>query len=272
MIRAAAVLIVLTALAAPAAAADFAYVDAVPPGAVVVDARTEARCGAASLPGARCIPAADLLGPHRRLASFRDILWLFGTAGLSGDEHVVVAGESVAERDFLAGILYLAGQRQVSILTRPVAGPLGLKPGQERGRARDVVFQAPMRDDLLVLKVELAALRDPWLLDGRPEAEFWGERVRAARGGHLPGAESLSAVEVRAAIAAGRPPAFATAAAPIAYAQDAVDGVAYFALLRAGAGLPAKIYAGGWAEWAADGGLPADAASYPAQAERKEER
>lgn len=270
---AAASLTLLAALAAvPAAAADFDYVGALPPGAAVVDARAAARCAAASLPGARCIPAAELLGPHRRLASFRDILWLLGTAGLSGEEHVVVAGDPGAERDFLAGVLYLAGQRRVSVLTRPLAGQSGLAPGQGRGAVRSVVYQAPMRDALLVLKAELAALADPWLLDGRPEAEFWGERVRAARGGHLPGAESLPAAELRAALGAGRPPAFGSDMAPIAYAQDAVDGIAYFTLLRAGAGLAARVYAGGWAEWAADGGLPADAATYPAWAERKEER
>ena len=42
--------------------------------------------------------------------------------------------------------------------------------------------------------------------------------------------------------------------------------VAFFTLLRAGAGVPARIYPGGWAEWAADGSLPADAATYPDRA------
>jgi hypothetical protein len=52
----------------------------------------------------------------------------------------------------------------------------------------------------------------------------------------------------------------------VAHAHDALEGVAYFTLLRAGAGLSARLYPGGWAEWAADGSLPADAATYPDRA------
>jgi hypothetical protein len=52
----------------------------------------------------------------------------------------------------------------------------------------------------------------------------------------------------------------------VAYAHDAVEGVSFFTLLRAGAGVSARLYPGGWAEWAADGSLPADAATYPDRA------
>ncbi len=245
------------------AAEDFAYVRAAEPGAVAVDTRPLAACREKSLAGARCLPAADFLGPHNRLPSARDLLWLLGAAGLSGGEPVLVVGQDAAARDFVAGLLYVAGQRSVRVLAEPVARLLeqgaDAGPGRERGMARETVFTAPMRDGLLLLRDELRAQRpQPLLLDGRTEQEYWGETVRAARGGHLPGAISLPALQLRGAQNPVLPEG-----SPVAYAHDALEGFAYLTLLRAGHGVPAKLYAEGWAEWAAAGALPADAVSHP---------
>ena len=247
-------------------AEDFAYVGSVAAeqGVVVVDTRPLAACREKSLAGARCLPAEDFLGPHNRLPSARDLLWLFGTAGLSGDESVLVVGQDVVARDFVAGLLHVAGQRSVRVLTEPVGRVLesAAGPGRERGMIRETVFAAPMRDGLLVLRDELRAMRpSPMLLDGRTEGEYWGETVRAARGGHLPGAVSLPALQLRAAQKPVLPEG-----SPVAYAHDAYEGLAYLTLLVAGHKVPAKLYAEGWAEWAADGALPADAAGYPERA------
>lgn len=73
-------------------AAEFRYSSALPDEGQVIDTRAQEQCQTMSLAGARCLPATDLLGPHRRLPSFRDILWVFGTAGLRGDETLIVAG------------------------------------------------------------------------------------------------------------------------------------------------------------------------------------
>ena len=272
-------LLALSALASPApAAADFAYVRSLADGAdldaaVVVDTRALADCRARSLAGARCLPADDLLGPQRRLPSVRDLLWLLGTVGLSGRETVLVVGQDAASRDFVAGLLYLAGQRQVRILAEPVARPLGAgaaaAPGHERGMVRETVFEAPMRDGLWVLRDELRdtlrpAHRAPTLLDGRADGEYWGEIARAARTGHLPGAISLPAVQLRAALDAGPERRPVLPQGPVvAYAHDAFEALAYLSLLSAGHGVVARVYPEGWAEWAADGTLPADAAGYP---------
>lgn len=249
------------------AAQDFAYVRAAEPGAVVVDARPLAACREKSLVGARCLPAADFLGPHRRLPSARDILWLLGTAGLSGEEAVLVVGQDAVARDFVAGLLYVAGQRSVRVLAEPVGRALeqgAAAPGRERGMIREAVFAAPMRDGLLVLRDELRALRpSPPLLDGRTENEYWGETVRAARGGHLPGAVSLPALQLRMALDPSVKRPVLPEGSPVAYAHDAYEGLAYLTLLIAGHNVPVRLYAEGWAEWAADGGLPADAVSHP---------
>lgn len=268
-------LLALIAGAAAAATSDFYYIDDAAPllrsGATVVDARPVDACSERSLKGARCLPPAEFLGPHGRLAAIPDVLWVLGTAGLSGEETVLVVGEEPAARDFVAGLLHLAGQRRVAVLRAPLSRTVGLPPesfaaGAARGIVRERIFRAPVREDRWLLRKELAArlaARQPvFLLDGRSESEFWGETVRAARGGHLPGAESLPASALRAAI--GRNERIGPLPhEPVAYAHDALEGIAYYTLLRAGAGITAHSYLGGWAEWAADGGLPADAATYP---------
>jgi thiosulfate/3-mercaptopyruvate sulfurtransferase len=251
------------------AAEDFAYVRSleVEPGTVVVDTRPLAACREKSLAGARCLPAEDFLGPHKRLPSARDILWLLGTAGLSGDEQVLVVGQDAVARDFVAGLLHVAGQRSVRVLAEPVARVLekgaAAGPGRERGMIRETVFAAPMRDGLLVLRDELRTLRpQPMLLDGRTDGEYWGETVRGARGGHLPGAVSLPALSLRSAAQPVLPESGA-----VAYAHDPFEGFAYFTLLRAGHGVAARLYAEGWAEWGDDARLPVDAVSHPERAQ-----
>lgn len=269
-------LIVLALLArAGAAIADdtFYYTDVVTPlikaGATVIDSRPLAACQERSMREAHCFPAATFLGPHHRLAALPDILWALGTGGLTGEETVVVVGEEPTARDFVAGMLYLVGQRNVVILRTPVSllrDAIGV--GTARSVVREHVFQASVRDQLWVLRRELAtqlASAPPIVLDGRTESEFWGETVRAVRGGHLPGAESLPASSLRAAMTRGEPIG-PFAGEPVAYAHDVVDSVAFFTSLRAGAGISARVYPGGWAEWSNDGALPADAATYPDRA------
>ena len=276
------VLAVLFVALSAGAAEDFTYVRAAAQteAAVIVDARPFADCRAKSLADARCLPAGDFLGPQRRLPSARDLLWLLGASGLSGEENVLVVGQDAAARDFVAGLLWVAGQRSVHVLTEPVGrlleGGAAAGPGRERGMIRETVFTAPMRDGLLLLRDELRdELRTqrplPPLLDGRSDKEYWGEGgeldARAARSGHLPGAISLPALQLRAALAAAaeKAPVLPDGKA-VAYAHDAYEGLAYLSLLIAGHGVPARLYAEGWAEWAADGSLPADAVGYPERA------
>jgi len=168
----------------------------------IVDTRKPESCEAASLKGARCLPARDLLGPHKRLANFSGLIWLLGTAGLTGEEHVLVTGDQSTNKEFIAGVLYLAGQRKVSVLTSPLKSlPEGkMAPGISRSKTRENVYQAAMRSDLIVLRSELAGMLQsgnaPVLLDGRSESEYWGQDVRGPRGGHLPGAQHLPATSV----------------------------------------------------------------------------
>ncbi len=140
------------------AAGDLAYTGKVGAGETVIDTRPLDACRRASLPGARCLPPAELLGPDRRLPGERDLLWLFGTLGLSGEEAVLVAGDTASGRDFIAGLLYLSGQRSVRVLDRPLTPLLAARtdaaPGTTRGLVREAVFTAPMRDALWIVRAE----------------------------------------------------------------------------------------------------------------------
>jgi len=243
------------------------YVTTMPGNALVLDSRPAALCEKQSLAGARCLSATDFLGPHNRLAGFADIAWVLGSAGLSGAESVLVVGDNPLRRDFVAGLLYIMGQARVSVLSRGLKtlnAPRG--PGIARATVRRKIWQAPTRGKAIVFKNEmrdaLASRPAPVVLDGRPENAYWGKTVDAARGGHLPGADHYPATSLRADVVRG------TALGPnardaIAYARHAVDGIAYMTLIIAGTGVPVRVYPGGWAEWAADGGLPADAQTFP---------
>ncbi|NEX22456.1 hypothetical protein G3480_19455 [Thiorhodococcus mannitoliphagus] len=237
----------------------------------LIDTRPEADCIASSASGAVCLPPEAFFGPHRRLASFRDIAWVLGTAGLRGDESVLVLGNDPVRRDAVAALLYLAGQSEVSVLYGRLdrlldVGLFEKGVGRGRGILRDPIHAGHWLEDRILLRNELAeALADGdivRLLDGRTADEYWGAQIRARRGGHLPGAELAPAARLRAAFARGEA-AIHGEQPLVAYAHDPLTGLAYLTLLRAGFGLDARLYLGGWREWADDGQLPADAVSYP---------
>lgn len=238
---------------------------------IVIDTRPAARCTENSLAGARCLPATDFIGPHSRLAAFVDIGWLLGSAGLTGNESLLVVGDKAVNRDFVAGVLHVMGQRRVRVLSQSVSRIIGSKSlplgtGSARAATRERVYSAAARSGTVIFSKELAqrlGAKQPVILDGRSEAEYWGKAVRAQRGGHLPGADHLSAAALRGALARGERPGPSPAQGkPIVYGHAAIESFAFYTLVRAGLGLDAAVYPGGWADWAASA-HPADAATHP---------
>ena len=259
-------------------ASNFAYhqdASSVSSGWVVVDSRTAQQCEVATIASARCLPAADFFGPHRRLASIAEIAWLLGTAGLDGNESVLVIGDDATDRDFVAGMLFIMGQRQVRILADHVSrlvssNKLPKYAGVARSQVRETVYSASSRTRNVVFGLELFRMysrgAEPRLLDGRSEKAFWGlDSNGRRRGGHLPGADHLPAVKLRAEVSRGDAIGPAPARGPfVVYGDTAHDGVAFFTLVSAGLGLDTKVYLPGWSEWATKP-WPADAVSYPPQ-------
>lgn len=232
----------------------------------IIDTRPLASCRAASLAQAICLPVEDLLAPRQRLANWSGIYWLLGSAGLTGDEHLLIVGEQVQRREFIAGLLLLTGQRQITVLDAPMSNLLDAAgdsaSGRQRATTRSAIYRAPMRSDLLMLQAQLQAhIRNgELLLDGRSEAEYHGATIHAGRGGHIPGAQ-LSPVQNWRTAQAIDADAYKYLK-PIAYGHSNFDSIGYLAALHA-AGVNARVYLPGWAEWAANGALPIDSASYP---------
>lgn len=152
--------------AAPTAALRF--VDGAPHDAAlrIIDARAREKCERASLPGARCLPAAELLDADGRPVDFHALRWLLGTIGLTGAERVLVVAADGAEASAVGALVFLAGQRDVAVLDRPPTIAPGAGGGTSRSMTREDVFVAPMRDLLLVAGPE--SVSQPAIESGRP--------------------------------------------------------------------------------------------------------
>lgn len=112
--------------------------------AVVVDARPGVECLKATIPGALCLSLDNVLNVKGRLANIRDIRWLLGSFGLSGNEYVVIFADEAVRRDGMAAILYLAGQAHVSRLDDGVAVEL-IGRGRSGALSREAPFAQKVR-------------------------------------------------------------------------------------------------------------------------------
>jgi len=214
------------------------------------------------------------MASKQRLANFSGLLWKLGAVGLNGSEHVLVVGNSAARKDTLAGILHLAGQHRISVLELPVSDLTANKAqwsfskGTIPSSTRIQVWQSPMRSEKIVLHNEMMQLvrgNKAFILDGRSDAEYWGQVVNAHRGGHIPGADSSSYTHwLDFADGSNIPTTSVVGIADqptVVYAADTYTGIGYFARVIA-AGLSARVYLDGWVRWAAQADLPVDAVSY----------
>lgn len=133
-----------------------------PARSVVVDARPLADCVAGSLGGARCLPASEFVDSKGRLAPWREIVWLFSTARLTGDETVLVMAERNEDFLLVAGLLHLAGQKQVYVAVQQASTllrHLAAAPGTSRDFARQVAYTARFREGLIVFSHEFDGRR-----------------------------------------------------------------------------------------------------------------
>jgi len=234
---------------------------------VLVDVRSVSQCQKASLPGARCVPVDDVLAPNHRLINFSSLYWVWGTSGLRGDEHVVVFGDNAQDNYFMAGLLHLSGQSQVSVLdaANEWQSQSELSVGVPRASTRKTVYTAKLRSNSILLRGELEQIihaeNAPVLVDGRAEAEYWGASIRGVRGGHLPGAvnSELTLWEAGAQSASDER-LFGDNA--VVYAHDTRDTIRFYAWVVS-QGLTVGLLLEGWVAWASNAALPLDAEAFP---------
>jgi len=135
---------------------------------ILVDASSLSRCQKESVKTAKCLPSNTFQSDLGVLASFYDITWVFGTAGLQGSEELLVFADTEKQRDALLGLLYLAGHKKLwrwNAKKSELQNVLGLGKGQRRGIIRSKYYIASMRDESLVLPHELEPLKKQgWVL------------------------------------------------------------------------------------------------------------
>jgi len=142
-----------------------------------------------------------------------------------------------------------------------------MEPGDVR--AEPARFTPQSRDGVVATKAEVqAAVRtgDPWLLDVRREAEYLGTEVRAARGGHIPGAVNLlwkdalnddwtlrdpDTLEAMYADAG-----FNADTGTVTYCQAGVRAAFTHLVLTALGHDDVRTYDGSWEDWGNDPALP----------------
>ncbi|MFP6776706.1 MAG: hypothetical protein VCA13_08070 [PS1 clade bacterium] len=129
---------------------------------VIVDSRKLQDCIALSVKKSKCLPAEMFQSKNGVLASFRDIYWVFGASTIKHTNGVLVFGDNPQQRNALAGLFHLAGQKNVWIWPnnfKEIVKQLGQGVGSEREQVRSTFYSGEMRDKLIVLTKELAYMK-----------------------------------------------------------------------------------------------------------------
>jgi thiosulfate/3-mercaptopyruvate sulfurtransferase len=235
---------------------------------------------AAHIPGAvHCDWSTDIAAPPPpsghplwMLAGPEDFARAMERFGISNDTTVLAYD---AEGGHHAARLWLGLRRYGHDACAVMEG--GIQKWEREGRPleRGEVIVPPgrfaphPRDGVIATKAEvLAAVRkgDPWLLDVRRESEYTGEEVRAARGGHIPGAVHVFWKDALARDWTLRDPdeldglygdaGFGPDTRTITYCQAGVRAAFTHLVLTALGRDDVRTYDGSWEEWGNDAGVP----------------
>ncbi|HYB73692.1 MAG TPA: sulfurtransferase [Candidatus Sulfotelmatobacter sp.] len=241
------------------------------PGLRVVDLRAPREYAGGHVPGAVNLRVEEMGGTAVPALEER-----LGRAGIAPDHTVVLYDDQSglpASRLFLT--LEYLGHDRVHILDGgfPAWSAAGGALTRDLPRHPAAAYRARPRPDLIAGKADvLAGLGRPdrVLVDARSEAEFRGRDVRAARGGHIPGArhvewtENLQRGAVPVWLSARELAALYRAAGVtpdkevITYCQTHSRASHTFFTLRLLGYRRLKAYLGSWEEWGNDPALPVE--------------
>lgn len=219
-----------------------------------------------------CAPPPPSGHPRFMLAGPGAFAQAMSRLGISNDTKVVAYD---AEGGHHAARLWLGLRRYGHDAFAAMEG--GIQKWEQEGRPLETgevrvapgAFEPRPREGVIASKEEvLAAVRsgDPWLLDVRRDAEYTGEEIRAARGGHIPGAVNVlwkdalrddwllkdPAELEQMYIDAGFGPETST----ITYCQAGVRAAFTHLVLTALGHDDVRTYDGSWEEWGNDPAVP----------------
>lgn len=247
------------------------------PDLVILDVRSAAGYKESHIPNALNLNPADLNvnQPVRGMAGPAGLVsGVLGNLGIDSDTQVVIYDDTMglwAARVFWVMDYY--GHRQVSLLNG------GYPKWQQEGRpltaevpaVKKAAFPARAEPDKIATKgFVLNNLNNPGisLLDERTPAEYRGEEVRSARGGHIPGAINVPWTE---AVTRGGVPVFKSQSEleelyrsaglsrdkeVIIYCQTGVRAAHSYFVLRLIGYPQVRNYDGSWEEWGNDPAMP----------------
>jgi hypothetical protein len=128
-----------------------------------IDARNLDRCLESSVKSSICLPADTFKSPDKELPSFYHSSWFFGTLGLDGSEELLVFSDNKPDRNLVAGVLHLAGQKNVALWQGKVAllqQIAGSGKGRTGGITRQVVYSGLIREDQIAMLDDLNSLTE----------------------------------------------------------------------------------------------------------------